>query len=121
MKFASADIQFSLDGQPRTLRFSAKALAALQDHWQIEDLDAVARKLGEIEGGKLGIHDAAAMLWAGLRTHHPDVTLDEALDLLDGMGLANFETLLSSAITAASSGGGDSAPANPPKPARRGR
>lgn len=120
MKFASADIQFALDGKPLTLRFSARALAALQDHWQLGDLDQVAGKLAEIEQGKLSVQDAAAMLWAGLRTHHPEVTLDEAFDVLDGMGIANFETLLGSAISGASSGGGSDASANPPRP-RRGK
>lgn len=121
MKFASADVQFSLDGKPFTLRFSAKALAALQDHWQLDNLDQVAGKLGEIEAGALTVGDAAALLWAGMRSHHPDLTLDDATDLLDGVGIANFEALLSQAITAASSGGGGSAPANPPRPAKRGR
>ena len=120
MKFASADIQFSIGDRPLTLRFSAKALAALQDEWKLENLDQVAVKLGEIEGGNMSIQDAAAMLWAGLRTHHSDVTVEEALDILDGLGVSNFEALLVRAISAAS-GGGDSAPANPPKPAKPGR
>ncbi|MGH9594334.1 MAG: GTA-gp10 family protein [Bryobacteraceae bacterium] len=114
MKFASPDIQFDLDGRPYTLRFSAKALAALQDYWQLENLSAVNAKLLEIDNGGLAVADLAALLWAGLRTHHPDVTIEKADDLLDSIGIANFERLLGAAISGAS-GGGETAPANPPK------
>lgn len=115
MKFANPDIQFELDGKTRTLRFSAKALAALQDEWGMENLDQVAVKLAQLESNGLTVKDAAAMLWAGFRTHHPEVTVDQAFDLLDDMGLANFEALLGQAIQAAASEGGGTAPANPPR------
>lgn len=115
MKIASPDIQFELDDKPLTLRFSARALAALQDAWGLDNLDQVAAKLAEIEAGSLNVQDMAVMLWAGFRTHHSDITQEAAYEMLDSMGVANFEALISKAIAGASSGGGESAPANPPK------
>lgn len=120
MKFASADVQFAIDGRPLTLRFSARALAALQDYWQLSNLDEVGQKLSEIESGGLSVQDAAAMFWAGLRTHHKELTVDDALDLLDSIGVANFEALLGAALSGAT-GGGSNAPENPPKPRRGSR
>lgn len=115
MKIASPDIQFELDERKLTLRFSAKALAALQDAWSLENLDQVAAKLAEIEGGSLNVQDMSVMLWAGFRTHHPDITREDAYEMLDSIGIANFEELIRQAIMGASSGGGESATANPRK------
>lgn len=116
---ASPDVQIVIAGQPYTLRFSAKALAAMQDHWQLDSLDAVGRKLGGLESGNASLTDFTAILWAALRTHHPDVTLDHALDMFDEMGVDGLLTTLGNALGGSTvEGGGDDAPANPP---RRGR
>lgn len=119
MKRANPDIQIEVGGEAYTLRFSAKALAAMQDHWELPNLDAVGEKLGSLENGSSSIDDYTAILWAALRTHHADVTVDKAFDLLDDMGIDGFmETLADTLGASSAEGGGDDAPANPP---RRGR
>lgn len=123
MKRASPDFQMIAGERSLTLRFSTKALAAMQDHWGCKTLNEVGAKLEGLEGEDTTLDDFAAILWAALRTHHPAITKDEAYDLLDDMGLAYFQTVMMEAMAGSSSsgasegGGGDaSAP-----PRKRGR
>jgi len=98
-KAASADRQLVVGDCSYTLRFSLRAMAALQDHFGLTSLDAVGLKLQDT--ANLGVNDMAAMLWAGLRTHHRDTTLDEALGILDELGLEGMEAALGPAMQAA--------------------
>jgi hypothetical protein len=118
MKRASPDVQIEAGGQPYTLRFSAKALAAMQDHWGLKNLDEVGTKLGSLETGEATLADYTAILWSALRTHHPEVTIDGALDLLDEMGIDGFMDALSDTLSAGSTEGGGDASADPPRPGR---
>lgn len=118
MKRANPDVQIEAGGKALTLRFSAKALAAMQDHWELASLDAVGEKLGSLETGESTVDDYTAILWAALRTHHPEVTVEAAFDLLDDMGIEGFMEALSTTLSASSAEGGGDASANPP---RRGR
>lgn len=115
---ASPDVQIEAGGAAYTLRFSAKALAALQDCWGLSDLDAVATKLTALDSGAVTMADYTEMLWAALRTHHRDVTKEVAFDLLDDMGLPAFEAALGAAMGASSAEGGGDASANPPNRGR---
>lgn len=114
----SADTQADIAGQSYTLRFSVKALAAMQDHWQLPNLDAVGQKLGTLESGDASLEDYTAILWAALRTHHADVTKEQAFDLLDDMGIEGFLSVISDCVGASAVEGGGEASGNPP---RRGR
>ena len=39
------------------------------------------------DGANIGALDFTALLWAGLRTHHPQITKDDCLGMLDDMGV----------------------------------
>lgn len=112
---ANPDIQITVSGETYTLRFSAKALAALQDHWGALHLGEVGQRLAALEDGIASIDDCVAICWAGLRTHHPDVSKSDALDMLDDMGMDSFLGALGDALGASSGEGGGDAPANPPR------
>lgn len=117
MRFASPDIQFELDGHPHpyTLRFGVESLAVLQDHWQLGNLNAVMLKVATMDGGELVKDDYVAIMWAALRTHHPELSQTDAAAILDFLGLHNLTVLLSKSAGAAFSGegGGEGATANP--------
>lgn len=122
MKIANPDIQFEVEGRKLTMRFSFRASAALQDHWGLDNIQQAMDKIAEMETGGLVLADYTAMLWAGLRTHNSEVTMEEALDILDYMGLQNFILLISKAVSGASMEGGGTASANPPvSKGKRGR
>lgn len=98
-KPANADRQIVIGDNRYTLRFSVRAMAALQDHYQLPSLTAVGEKLQDSDN--LSVKDMVAMLWAGLRTHHRDVSLEDALDMLDEMGLENMQSMLGDAMQGA--------------------
>lgn len=99
VKPAVADRQITIGDNSYTLRFSVRAMAALQDHYQLPSLTAVGAKLQDSDN--LSITDMVAMLWAGLRTYHPEITFDEALGMLDDMGIENMQSVLGDAMQGA--------------------
>lgn len=102
-KPATPDRQIVIDRdgeqQTYTLRFSIRAMAALQDHYGLASLDAVGRKLQDTEN--LAIQDMVAIMWAGLRTHHRDMTMDHAMDILDELGVEGMQRTLGEAMDGA--------------------
>ncbi|HSH40544.1 MAG TPA: GTA-gp10 family protein [Arenicellales bacterium] len=96
---ASPDRTIEVNGTTYTLRFSIRAMAALQDHYGLPSLDAVGKKLQDTEN--LSIEDMVAIMWAGLRTHHRDLTMDDALDMLDELGVNGMQQTLGEAMAGA--------------------
>ena len=116
MRFVRPDVQFQIeDGPAYTARMSVEGWAALQEHWDLSNLDATVQRLGEVEGGKFPVSDISSILWAMLRTHHPEVTLEEARRMADDMGIPNFLSLTGRCAAASlpDGEGGGKAPANP--------
>lgn len=74
-----------------TVRFSIKAMIALQDHYGLDNIDDVGKRLSDPKNIKA--EDFAVLLWAGLRGNHPDVTFEDALDLADKAGLGVIREL----------------------------
>lgn len=95
-----ADRQFTLGGETYTLRFSVRAMGALQDHFGLKSLNQVGERLQQL-GADLGVEDLAAVLWAGLRSHHPEISKDDALGLLDDAGLDGLDSVVGEAFAAA--------------------
>lgn len=113
-----ADRQISIGGRSFTLRFSVRAMAGLQDHWQLPSFKAVGARMASL-GDDLAVDDLVGILWAALRTHHPDLTQADVLDLVDEAGMDGLVEAMSAALGASlpDAGGGDgAASANPPKP-----
>lgn len=89
------DRQITVGDRSYTVRFSIKAMAALQDHYSLASIDEVGAHLAQM---KFGLGDITAILWAGLRSRHPEVTLDQAEDIVDEAGLDGLQDLLGSAF-----------------------
>lgn len=117
-KPASPDRPLTVDGKTYTLRYSFRAMAALQDHYGLPSLQDVGKRLSDSES--LGAADIAAILWAGLRTHHGDLSMEDAFNMLDELGLDGIQQVVSEGFAAASSDPevGDEAKADPRKPGR---
>jgi hypothetical protein len=94
---ASPDVQIIIDGQPYTLRFSMCAHVTLQDYYDDATFEEVAARLQT----KLKARDVVAFSWAGMRTHHPDLTWDDALHLVDKYGMQAMVGAVVRAFTAA--------------------
>lgn len=75
------DRPLTLAGQTFTIRVGVKAWLALQDKW---DLDEEAAR-NRVKTGKL--RDLPAIIWAVLRSHHPQVSEEDVLTLLDDAGV----------------------------------
>ena len=94
------DKGFQVNGTMYTMRFSIRAMAALQEHYELASLEEVGERLQKSRS--ISIQDLTAVLWAGLQTHHRGITKDEVLDLIDEMGLPRIQELINSAFGAAS-------------------
>lgn len=115
MKRANPDVQIEAGGEAYTLRFSVKALAALQDYWELPSLDAVGQKLNQLDSGDISVSDYTAILWAALRTHHPEATMEQSLDIFDELGIDGLTSVIVDAMSASSSEDGGKASSDPRK------
>lgn len=88
MKSASADRTVVIDGVAYTLRFSFQAQLALQEYWGLASLDQLPGKFANLKS--LQGDDLVAIFWAGLRRHHPEVSKEKVVTLLDDLGLDNI-------------------------------
>jgi hypothetical protein len=95
---ASPSQQIIIQGQGYTLKYSVMAYAALQDYFKLASIDEVVQRLNTPSG--LGMMDIVAMFWAGLRSHHRDVTLDDALVMADIVGLQALQEIIGNGISA---------------------
>lgn len=112
---ANPDQQFEINGKSYTLRFSVKAQAALQDHYGLKSLSELVALLNGKE--ILDPNDLAAMLWASLRRFHPAITKDQAMDMIDDLGIEAANELINAVLVAANpptkEGGASDSPRNP--------
>lgn len=93
----SQDRQITLAGQSYTLRFSVRATLALKDSWGIPDGKAGEQEIERrMKAATLG--DFVTIIWAGLRTHHPELTEDQVLGWLDDGGLDGLQAAMQDAI-----------------------
>lgn len=76
-----------------TLKFSTNAICELE-----ERLD---KGLNTIIANMERVATVRALLWAGLRAHHPDVTIATAGELIDLAGVAPVTEAIGKALTAA--------------------
>lgn len=95
---ANPDQQFEIGGKSYTLRFSVKAMAALQDHYQLGSVSEVLKHLSDMTN--MSIDDFATLMWAGLQRHHPGMTKDEAMNVMDDLGLVGSQAIIAAAMYA---------------------
>lgn len=74
------DVEFVSGNKTYTLRYSHSALVELENSLN-KNLMQIMREVGDIETLRMGT--IVALLWAGLRKHHPDVTMEGACEILD--------------------------------------
>lgn len=97
-KPASPDRQITIGERNLTIRFSLRAVLALQDLWKLENEEAVHARLKKPENQ---ISDFVDIIWASTRSHHPELTRDEIMDLLDAAGIEGLGKAAQEAILAA--------------------
>lgn len=90
------EVGFDADGKEWLLRYSTNALCTLED-----DLDISTGELVEKMQQPSGVRMSTlrAVFWAGLQDHHPEVTKEQAGDLMTEIGFANVGPLIGEAFT----------------------
>lgn len=84
--FTVADVEY-------TIKFSTNAIC---------ELEALQNKgLNEIVGDLERLSTVRALLWAGLHSNHPNVTLKQAGDLIDKLGMVAATDVIGRALNAA--------------------
>lgn len=76
-----------------TIKFSTNAICEVEDR-----LD---KGLNTIIANMERVTTVRALLWAGLRAHHPDMTLAGAGEIIDRVGMAPVTEAIGKALTAA--------------------
>lgn len=90
------DVPIELGGRSLTLRFSIKATLALKEKWGLEHEREVQAKMA-----RASMAEFIDIVWAGLRTHHPEVTHEQVVDLLDDAGADGMQSAVERALSAA--------------------
>ena len=88
------EVDFVLDGRTFTFRLGTGALIELQEH--VSKLEGAQAALEQIflDAARGRVLAIRAVLWAGLRKHHPEVTLEGVEDLLDAASPDEIQALL---------------------------
>lgn len=90
------DVPIEIGGRSYLLRYSIKATLALKDRWKCESDREVQARMA-----KATMEEFVDIFWAGLRTHHPEVTPEQVLDLLDDAGADGMTSAVTQALNAA--------------------
>lgn len=92
------EVSFAAGGETYTLRYSANALAELEDA-----LDKSVGEIVELMQSQKGlrIKTVRTIFRAGLLDRHPDITDQQAGDIISDVGLGEAANLLGRAFTAA--------------------
>ncbi|GIP38638.1 hypothetical protein J31TS4_19180 [Paenibacillus sp. J31TS4] len=85
-------VAITLD-KPRYLRYKSNSLKALEKELGI--------KITRLDTKNMGITEMIALLWAGLLHEIPDLTLEQAGDLLDETDMAEVMSKCGEALTLA--------------------
>lgn len=97
MKSQLQDVQIELGGRSLTLRFSVKATLALKERWGLETDREVQAKMA-----KASMSEFIDIVWAGLRTHHPEISHDDVMTFLDDAGADGLTDMVTRALEASS-------------------
>lgn len=97
MKPQLQDVQIELGGRSLTLRYSIKATLALKERWGLENDREVQAKMA-----KASMSEFIDIVWAGLRTHHPEISHDDVMTYLDDAGADGLTDMVTKALDASS-------------------
>lgn len=85
------------DGNTYTLRLGMNAIVEIETALDI----GIAQVTALFQGEGLKVGNMRLVLWAALRERHPDLTLEDAGDIMGHMGLADTIAKLGEAMQAA--------------------
>jgi hypothetical protein len=131
----TGDVSFEARGRTFTLRYTTAAFCALEEHLDrgmfdiLEELgswapkfDAKGKPLPEtaeetsarVRRMRLGF--CRAVFWAGFHDRHPEITIEQAGELMSEVGgMIGAMNLISKGMEAAQPKKGENAPARPPR------
>lgn len=97
------EVSFEADGQTWTLRYSQDALCELEGALDKSIIEICADfESWKTDPRKMRMAPVRALLWAGLREHHPDLSLKEAGELMaPAGGIAKVLEMTTRAMTLA--------------------
>lgn len=90
---ARGEVALAVADTEYTLKFSTNAICELEDR-----LD---KGLNVIVANMERLTTVRALLWAGLRAKHPEVTITQAGEMIDRIGMAQATEVIGKALTAA--------------------
>jgi len=90
---ALGEVAFRVAGTEYTLKFSTNSICELEDH--------LGKGLNVIVGDLERVSSVRALLWAGLRSKHSEITLKGAGEIIDRAGMPATVEAISMALTAA--------------------
>lgn len=90
---ARSEVALKVGDNDYTLKFSTNSICELEDR-----LD---KGLNEIVRNMERVATVRALLWAGLRHHHPEVTIAGAGEMIDSAGVGPITDAIGRALTAA--------------------
>lgn len=91
---ALQDKSVTVGGRKLTVRYSLRATLFLKEQWKLEEDREVQARMA-----RAGMSDFVDIFWAGLQTHHRELTRDQVLDLLDEEGMEGLAVVVTDAIT----------------------
>lgn len=103
----SLDRPFAYAGRNWVLRFGTRAFSRLKDHWGLasDPVDAKDRKTGDAKLGErlnfAEVEDIPIMLWAAMRSNHPELTVEDVEEMVDKYGVAKVQPILAEILAAA--------------------
>jgi hypothetical protein len=116
------DVPFEVAGKQYVLRYSHRALVLLEERTG----KSLMQIIKEIDGWRtapenMKLGTVCTLLWAGLQKHQPEMTVDDATDLLDDVdgGVPQIIELLGTSLQRAFSAPGTKG-TNPPTKAENG-
>lgn len=112
------EVAVKVDGETFTFRFGGAALMAIEEAFDAPFMDALSRLQSQASAGGLRIGEAAKVIKAGLRAYHPNLTLDDAADLVLAPGVQDAMSEAIMLAFPASDGGDGDADADPRRPRR---
>ena len=102
------EVAFEVEGRDYKLVLDFNALCEVEDVLGADGMDLARPKA------------IRAIFWAALLRHHPDVTVQDAGDLIGALGLERAGEVVAEAMNRSGLAGGDGqAAANPPKATAR--
>lgn len=118
------EVDLEIDGKTYTLRWGLNQMAVLQDRLGLDDFQAVVKIVDDVVQGRIGrLSVARTVFWSAFQEHHPEITENHALDLLERFGMANASGVFAglAAVTVPEAESRRESPARNPRKAQVGR